>query len=158
MCLIYNCEFFRAIASATRVVFGRNSVAKDLPAEMTARNHYLDPHFKKVELDLKFKPAKKDLADSEDEISDDEGDDTVKVDENGCIDIKRVGVFINDLDEFVAHLIVHRALDPEKTLVKIGLDDGQGIFKVCMSLQSYQSASKEPTPKRSKYSDVSCLT
>ena len=128
-------------------------MAKNLPAEMTARNHYLDSHFKKVNLDLKFKPAKKDLADSDDETSEEE-DDLAELDENGCIDIKRVGVFTNELDEFVAHLMVHRVLDPETTLVKIGLDDGQGIFKVCMSLQSYETAREETKPKRAKYSDV----
>ena len=54
----------------------------------------------------------------------------------------------------MAHLMLLRVLDPVSTLVKIGLDDGQGIFKVCMSLQSYLTASEEARPKRAKYSDV----
>ena len=130
-CILTICVF-RAIASATRVVFGRNSVAKDLASEMTERNHYMDKHFRKVDLDLKFKPAKKDSEDSDDN-SEDEYDKAVK-DENGCVDIKRVGVFTNELDEFVAHLMQLRVLDPNTAILKIGLDDGQGIFKVCLFL------------------------
>ena len=146
--------FYRAIASATRVVFGRDSVAKDLPTEMTDRNHYLDEHFRKVELDLKFKPAKKDIEDSDDDDSEDEIGEKVVLDENGCVDIKRVGVFTTELDEFVAHLMQLRVLDPETTIVKIGLDDGQGIFKVCLSLQTLTPAQDQIKPKRAKYSDV----
>ena len=118
---------------------------------MKARNHFLDGHFKKVDLKLKFKPPKKNSDDSE---SEQEEETNVKVDKDGCIDIQRVGIFTNELDELVAHLMLDRVLDPESTLVKIGLDDGQGIFKICMSLQSYISASEENQPKRSRYSDV----
>jgi hypothetical protein len=144
-----------AVAGATRVVFGRDSVIKNLPEEMKARNHFLDGHFKKVDLKLKFKPHKKNSDDSESEQEEEEMN--VKVDKDGCIDIQRVGIFTNELDEFVAHLMLDRVLDPESTLVKIGLDDGQLIFKICMSLQSYISASEENQPKRARYSDVSSL-
>ena len=51
------------------------------------------------------------------------------------------------MDEFVAS-------DAESTLVKIGLDDEQGIFKICLSLQSFISASEKSQPKRARYSDV----
>ena len=100
---------------------------KNLSAELTSRNHSMDDLFKKIDLDLKRKPSKKQLEDSDEE----EGDldePFMELDSDGCIDIKRVGIFATDLDELVAYLIVNRNLDPAATEVKIGLDDGQ----VCM--------------------------
>lgn len=125
--------YYRAIAGATRVVFGRAAISKDLGREMTSRNHSLDEFFHKVDLDLKFKPPKKQKDDSDYESNDEEDDldddgPTVELDEDGCIDIKRAGVFTTDLDEFVSYLMVHRVLDPSTTLVKIGLDDGQVVM------------------------------
>ena len=140
----------RAIAGATRVVFGRDSVIKNLPEEIKTRNNFLDGHFKKVDLNLKFKPPKNNSEDSDSE----QEESNVEVDKDGCIDIKRVGIFTNERGEFVSHLMLHRVLDAESTLVKIGLDDGQGIFKICLSLQSYMSASEESQPKKARYSDV----
>ena len=107
-----------------------------MPEEIKTRNNFLDGHFKKVDLNLKFKHPKKNSEDSDSE----QEESNVEVDKDGCI--KR-----NELDEFVAS-------DAESTLVKIGLDDGQGIFKICLSLQSYISASEENQPKRARYSDV----
>ena len=93
----------------------------------------MDEFFQTVDLDLKFKPPKKQNngSDYESDAEEDDLDDepTVELDEDGFIDIKRAGVFTTDLDEFVSYLMVHRVLDPATTLVKIGLDDGQVVIR-----------------------------
>ena len=102
---------------------GRGSVPKNLAAEIVSRNHSLDEFFGKVDLELKLRPPKKKRGDSDYES--DEESELSKLESEGCMDIKRVGVFATDLDEFVSYLMVQRGLDPGATLVKIGLDDGQ---------------------------------
>ena len=71
----------KAIAGATLVVFGRDSVIKNLPEEMKTRNHFFDGHFKKVDLNLKFKPPKNNSEDSDSE----QEESNVEVDKDGCI-------------------------------------------------------------------------
>ena len=88
----------------------------------------MDEFFKTVSLDLKYKPSKKALEGSDAESDHEDSDNQAELDVNGCIDIKRDGVFTTNLDEFVAYLITHRVLDPATTLVKIGLDDGQASY------------------------------
>ena len=43
-------------------------------------------------------------------------------------------VFLKDPKEFFDHIIAERGLDREKVLIRIGLDGGQGSFKVIVSI------------------------
>ena len=49
--------------------------------------------------------------------------------------------------------MMERNLDPEKTDIKIGADDGQGVFK--LNVQLLSSERESDNPGRAKYSDVS---
>ena len=78
-----------------------------------------------------------------------------ELDEDGLVNVERTGVFCNDLSEFTEFLVRERKLNVEDTMIKIGIDDGQSLLKVCMSLQSLSSIAAEDQKKRSKYSEVS---
>ena len=43
-------------------------------------------------------------------------------------------VFLKDPKEFFDHIIAERGLDREKVLIRVGLDGGQGSFKVIVSI------------------------
>ena len=93
------------------------------------RNHSLDHLFDCKDIDLKFKPKKKKV--EEDSSSEeDSGYDTENVDADGLVNIVRPSVVCTDPQEFVYKAMMDRNLDPESTTVKVGLDDGQKIFKV----------------------------
>ena len=115
-------NLLRAIASAFRVVAGRKAVTPHLKANLTASNHILDDHFVQKEINMKFKPKKK--KDDDSDHSDDEDD--LVVGEDGLVNIKREGVFCKDLDAFTNFLIDERGLNPDDTMIKVGMDDGQG--------------------------------
>ena len=120
--------------------------------KLTERNHALDGHFSKKTLQFKRKPSKDD--DDSDCDWDDECLDS-ELDEDGLVNVERTGVFCNDLSEFTEFLVRVRKLNIEDTMIKIGIDDGQSLLKVCMSLQSLSSIASEDQKKRSKYSEVS---
>ena len=43
-------------------------------------------------------------------------------------------VYVKDIEKFIEHVIVEHGLDKEKVLVRVGLDGGQGSFKVVASI------------------------
>ena len=43
-------------------------------------------------------------------------------------------VYVNNPTVFIDHIIEKRGLDKEKVLVRVGLDEGQGSFKVVVSI------------------------
>ena len=91
-------------------------------------NHSLDSLFEGKSLILKHKPKKKKGSDdSDEESSSEEADD---LDEEGCQDIVRPVVVCKDPKEFIAKVMMERNMDPENTDIKIGADDGQGMFKL----------------------------
>ena len=55
----------------------------------------------------------------------------------------------------MSDLISHRAIDPESSDVHVGLDGGQGMLKIGLTITDRD---KSGQPRRSKYSDVSILT
>ena len=118
-------------------------------AARIALNHSLDSLFEGKHLKLKHKPKKRKDDTSEDESSDED----IELDEEGCHDIVRPVVVCNDPEEFIAKVMLERNMDPEKTNIKIGADDGQGLFKLNVQLLSQESEADETA--RAKYSDVS---
>ena len=46
---------------------------------------------------------------------------------------ERPKVFAKNVEDLVAKIIVLRNLNPSETEVQIGIDDGQGQLKVCLS-------------------------
>ena len=48
--------------------------------------------------------------------------------------VKRDLVFVKEPAKFIEHIISERGLNEEKMTVRFGLDDGQGTFKVVVSI------------------------
>ena len=133
------------------MVFGRQSVesgSRDLRVE---QNHYLDSLFEGRQIKLKYKPKKKKDEDSEDDS--DSSDEEHDLDEDGCMDIIRPVVVCTDTQEFVYKVMHDRNMSREDTEIKIGADDGQGLFKINVQLLSRRKTTV--AEKKSKYSDVS---
>ena len=122
--------------------------------KLPKRNHALDNHFTKKTLQFKRKHVPDDEDDSDEVMEGLEPD----VDEDGFIKVERTGVFCKDITEFTNFLIDERALDPNDTTIKIGIDDGQNLLKVCMSLQSLTKIASEDKKARSTYADVSIFS
>ena len=101
-------------------------------------------------MQLKHKPKKKKTDISEEE---DSSDEEVELDDEGCLDIVRPVDICSDPGEFIAKVIVERNMDPEQTVIKIGADDGQGLFKLNVQLLSREG--ETGSDGRAKYSDVS---
>ena len=49
--------------------------------------------------------------------------------------MERIGVFCNDCDSLLKEFMSIREMNPHETTVLVGLDDGQGLLKVCMTVQ-----------------------
>ena len=49
--------------------------------------------------------------------------------------VERVGVYCNDCDSLLKEVLSVREMNPHETTVLVGLDDGQGLLKVCMTVQ-----------------------
>ena len=107
----------------TRKIFGRKSVESCLRNSRIDTNHSLDNLFEGKMLNLKHKPPKGVQIESE-------------VDNCGLVEISRPVVICKDPQSFVLRVILDRNLDPQKCHVKIGADDGQGIFKINMQILS----------------------
>ena len=148
--LSYIFNLIRAIEKATRVVFGRKAVESGIRDSRVVLNHSLDDLFEGKMMSLKFKPKKKK---SDDESSDDED---FELDEEGCQDVVRPVVICKDPKEFIAKVMLERNLDPENTDIKIGADDGQGLFKLNVQLLSRGGEGEDSS--RARYSDVSFRT
>ena len=116
---------------ATRKVFGRKSVEKGPREARVALNHELDYLFEGKHMKLKYK-YKKDESTSE--ITEDED---VDLDRHGCYDVVRPVVLCSNPEELIYKVIHDRNMDPQNTDIKIGADDGQNIFKICLQVLSH---------------------
>ena len=112
-------------------------------------NHSLDQLFEGKHIKLKLKPKKK----KEDEVAEDDNDSQDDIlDDDGCLDIVSPVVLCSDPQEFVYKVMHDRNMDPNNTDIKIGADDGQGLFKINVQLLTRD---KEPeSNSRAKYSEV----
>jgi hypothetical protein len=82
---------------------------------------------------LKYKPKKK-KDESTSEITEDKD---VDLDSDGCYDVVRPVVLCSDPEELIYKVIHDRNMDPQNTDIKIGADDGQNIFKICLQVLSH---------------------
>ena len=115
------------------MVFGQRAVESKMRENRVNLNHSVDEFFDLKTITLKFKPKK--------------GDDThcdELLDENGCVDVSRPVIYCKDINGLVQKIIKERDLDPQNIVIKIGADDGQGIFKI--NLQILSSANSSHTP------------
>jgi hypothetical protein len=133
------------------VVFGRKAVKSGTSAARVVLNHSLDSLFEGKHMTLKHKPKKKKKDDTSEEEN--SSDEDIELDEEGCHDIVRPVVIFSDPQEFIAKVMLDRNIDPEKTVIKIGADDGQGLFKLNVQLLSREV--ETGNNGRAKYSDVS---
>ena len=70
--------------------------------------------------------------------------------DDGCEDVKRVGVSAVSIDNLVVEVLLERGLKPEDVNILIGIDDGQGILKVSIVMIDKNIDNREG---RSHYSE-----
>ena len=146
-----NLIILRAIEGATRVVFGRKAVESGVRETRVGHNKSLDYLFEGKIINLKYKPKAKKDSSSEIEES------TENIDDDGLTDIIRPAVVCCDPQELVYKIMMERNMDIDNTIVKVGADDGQGIFKINVQLLSKNPEVTEDN-LRSTYSEVQSCT
>ena len=72
-------------------------------------------------------------------------------------------VFCNDCDILVQQVLTVRGLNPHESTVLVGLDDGQGMVKICATIQGNRpeadlTNTEVADQKRSTYSEVELLS
>ena len=69
-------------------------------------------------------------------------------------------MYCNNVDDFLAQVIIERNLSPDNVEVQIGMDDGQGLLKVMLTVKEKSELGKIiDKPARSCYSEgFSCNT
>ena len=130
------------MANFLRINCGRNSVEK-VQDHMSARNKKLDDMF-----DIKYVKQSEYTTTGEVE----EG----KSNKKRKKEVKEVDlpvVYAKNVEELASLIMVERGLTPETSLVQIGIDDGQNLLKVMMSVKEKDPEPVEPRAKRFKYDD-----
>ena len=97
------------IAKVFRKKMGRKSIESGMSEALIANGKLLQEHFTITTLTLKAKNKEKEL-----------------------VDYKKPVVLCKNLPKFIAHVMTEREL--EDCTIKIGIDSGQGSFKICLTL------------------------
>ena len=104
----------KILATGVRSIVGKSRVEPNIEQKMSEAAHRLDKHFVSTPLELEVK-------------------------EEGVSVVKIVPFFhVPCVEDFVNDLMASRKLDPHKQDVKIGMDDGQGKLKICLSIVDKQ--------------------
>lgn len=95
-----------------RQKLGRESIEPYLRDNLAERSKLVECHFEAIDIALKEKS-------------------------NGLlVDISRPAVIVKDINSFLEYVVKYRSFDATKLLVKLGLDGGQGFFKVTLNVSS----------------------
>lgn len=130
-----------ATANFLRVHCGRDSV-KDLGAQLTKRNHLLRNFFTS-----KMIPQKKYVT----EIEEEGKKKKTKVLE----DVMKPAVFATDTQDLAGKIMMERNLRPEDCIIQVGIDDGQNMIKVMMTIKEKEVVPDEKG-KKAKYREGYC--
>ena len=69
------------------------------------------------------------------------------------VDVELPVVYAMDVEDLVGVLMEERKLDPSQTVGQIGIDKGQGLVKIMLSLKGLETETEEgPPSKKMKYS------
>lgn len=127
------------VAHFLRAECGRSSVVK-VQEEMMERNKKLARHF-----ESKMLKQKKYVTDSEDK----ENCDSKKKKKKVVVEVEKPAVVVKSVEDLVSHVMLERNLSPENSEIQIGIDDGQQLLKIMMTIKEKD----KPEPKKFKYSD-----
>ena len=129
----------KIMANYLRVTCGKKSVHK-LEDYMTERNKKLEEYFVFENIVQTEKVS----------TEDDENKENKKKKETRMVDIPVV--YATDVEKLALFIMEERSLQPDNTLLQVGIDDGQGLLKVMLSVKENCSL-EEVRNKRVKYSD-----
>ena len=104
-----------------RIHYGRGSVV-NLESQLYKRNHLLEAHFTS-----RMIPQKKTFTD---ETSD---ENRKKV--TAAIDVEKPAVFSTDVEGLAALIMDHRGLSPETSVIQLGVDLGEDLLKIMMTVK-----------------------
>ena len=114
----------KVLGNYLRVNCGRNSVDK-LKDHMIERNKKLVDHFT-------FKNVEQTEYVT---IAEDEDVDKKKKRKKEIQKVDIPVVFAKDVEDLASLIMTERGLTPETSLVQVGIDDGQGLLKVMLSIK-----------------------
>ena len=138
-----------------RVHTGRDSVDPYFREAMQERNHAFENFFRheKVRFMEYYTPDAEGPAFGED-------GSRKKKPQKQLRPVEKSLAYCTDVNAFVTEIIAERGLDPERTIVQIGLDDGQGLIKVMMTIKTLEDDQHlvlMDKKRRSSYSDYAPL-
>lgn len=120
------------IMRANRTVFGRKSVQPNLKAALGEANHRLESYF-----DSQKVTVENFTIDPKSKVK------TTFYEEKSLI-------FCSDVDSFISEIMKLRNIFPNTSLIRLGMDGGQGFVKISLNILDKEQSPIEP--KRYKYS------
>ena len=131
----------KVLSNYLRINFGRDSVEK-LQQHMIERNKRLEYFF-----DVKnLKPTQYITTEGE-ELN----NNATKKKKKEASELLVPVVYSNNVEGLASLLMAERGLSPENSLIQIGIDDGQHLLKVMMSVKEKDPDPVEPKLKKAKY-------
>ena len=128
------------IGNFLRAGCGRSSVV-NLQKQMTERNKKLADHF-----ETKVLQQQKYVTEDSDE-----NESKKKKKKKVKVNVEKPAVITKNVDELAAFVMEERNLSPETSEIQIGIDDGQNLVKVMMTIKDKDKL--EPDKKKMKYSE-----
>lgn len=113
------------VANFLRGECGRASVVK-IQEEMMERNKKLSRHF-----ESKILKQKKYVT----EDGDNENADSKKKKKKVAVEVEKPVVVVKSVEDFATHVMLERNLSPENCEIQIGIDDGQQLLKIMMTIK-----------------------
>ena len=111
------------IWQAIRNSFGGNSIEKNAGEEAVKLGSQVDEHFMVTKRELEFKRK-----------AEKEGKNGVKKKVVETFTKEKDICHAVDASDYIKHLLKLRGLDPMKTLIRLGIDGGQGSLKILVSV------------------------
>ena len=133
------------IGNFLRVGCGRSAVDK-LEEKMVERNKKLSRHF-----ESKMLKQKKYVAD-EDETNKENTEGKKKKKKKIVVEVEKPAVMVKDVEDLASHVMLERNLNPADCEIQIGIDDGQGLLKIMMTIKE-KDKGEIVKGKKAKYSE-----
>ena len=81
------------------------------------------------------------------------GDEKEKKKKKETREVEKTVAYAKDVEGLAQLVMEERNLDPDNVVVQIGIDDGQGLVKIMMSIKEKDAEAPKTKKKKSKYSE-----
>lgn len=131
------------VGNFLRAECGRGSVMK-LQHNMVERNKKLSRHFEGKMLEQKELIT--DPSDDKENVKD------PKKKKKILVEVKKPAVIVKSVEDFASQVMMERNISPEESEIQIGIDDGQNLLKIMMTVKEKEK-SEEIKKKKFDYSE-----